>query len=43
MCSSEEICTFGLWTVVSVVQHYKNPTQRVGLVQSKHHYHFIKL
>jgi DNA-binding SARP family transcriptional activator len=28
-----------LWTVVSVSQHYKNPTQRVCLVQS--HYHHI--
>ena len=25
------------WTVVSVGQHYKNPTKHVGLVQSRHH------
>ena len=28
-------------TVVSVSQHYKNPTKRVGLVQSGHHHHLI--
>jgi len=29
-------------TVVSVIQHYKNPTKRVGLVQSGPHHHFIE-
>ena len=28
-------------TVLSVNEHYKNPTNRVGLVQNKHHYHLI--
>jgi hypothetical protein len=28
-------------TVVSVILHYKNPTKRVGLVQTRHHYHLI--
>ena len=30
------------WTVVSASLHYKNPTQRVGLVKSGHHHHLIK-
>jgi hypothetical protein len=30
-----------LWTVVSVSQHYKNPTQRVCLVQSDHHHIYL--
>ena len=31
------------WTVVSVSQHYKNPTQRVGLeLRGPHHHHFIE-
>ena len=29
-------------TVVSVSWHYKNPTKRVSLVQSRRHYHLIK-
>ena len=29
-------------TVVSVSWHYKNPTQRVGLVQSGLHHHLIR-
>ena len=33
------VCT---WTVVSVSQHYKNPTQRVVLVQSRPHHHLIE-
>ena len=28
--------------LVSVSQHYKNPTKRVGLVQSGPHHHFIE-
>jgi hypothetical protein len=29
--------------LVSVNQHYKNPTQRVGLVQSGPHHHLIEI
>ena len=29
-------------TVVSVRKHYKNPSKRVGLVQSRSHYHLIE-
>ena len=29
-------------TVISMSQHYKNPTKRVGLVQSEPHYHLIE-
>ena len=32
-----------LQSVVSVSQHYKNPTKHVGLVQSGHHSHHSKL
>jgi hypothetical protein len=28
-----------LQTAVSVSKHFKNPAQRVGLVQSGHHHH----
>ena len=28
-------------TVLSVILHFKNPTQRVGLVQSRHHHNFM--
>jgi len=32
-----------LQTVVSVSLHYKNPTKRVGLVQSgSHHHHLVE-
>jgi hypothetical protein len=30
------------WTIVSENKHYKNPTKRVGLVQSRLH-HFIEM
>ena len=32
----------GLRTVVSVSQHYKNPTRRVGLEQSGPHHHLME-
>ena len=28
-------------TVVSVIQHYKDPTNHIGLVQSGHHHHHL--
>jgi hypothetical protein len=31
-----------MWTVVSVSQHNKNPTQRVGLEQGGLHHHLIE-
>jgi len=31
-----------MWTVVSVDYHYKNPSKRVGLVQSGRHNHLIE-
>jgi hypothetical protein len=39
MCQWGDMSIRGL---VSVSYHYKNPTKRVGLVQSGHHHHLIE-
>jgi hypothetical protein len=42
---SNKICPSGghdySWTVFSLSWHYKNPTKRVGVVQSGPHHHLI--
>jgi len=41
MCRSEATYVYP-WTVVSVSEHYTNPTNRVGLVQSGSHHLIIE-
>ena len=36
------MCPIEVQTVVSVSYHYKNPTKRVDLVQSRLHHHLIE-
>jgi hypothetical protein len=43
LASSAVVRGFKSRFVVSVSEHYKNQTKRVGLVQSGPHHHFIEI